>query len=235
MCGYGCGQKLEHIPLQRCTRAGLQRGHPQAQFSLTHSHRNSRDTPVLAARHAATKKPIVHTHTRACHEVLSMQGTGGCCMPHCLALLRGLCSAATESKQALNKGEKKKGGIEFLPHPLQKPWCSTTACLDPQPETGAARAPLHRPADVCYLIRAGLPQGRECRTRLSPAVLRIGLPKVLQQSFYGGWFLPVQAGCNLGAKQGQRHEQVGPQRATKSGMHSHRHMQAPFPGAGCHS
>lgn len=49
-----------------------------------------------------------------------------------------------------------------------------------------------------YLIRASLPQGRECTTMLSPAVIHIGLPKVLQQSFCGSWFLPVQAGCNLG-------------------------------------
>jgi len=117
--------------------------------------------------------------------------------------------------------------LNFFPVPLQKPRCDA-AC--PQPETGAARAPLPGQAEAPQPIRLGLPPS--CRVRISPLRSRAtGLTPGVPTR----WVLPVQAGCDPEPTPGQRSGAWGSPVSHKPGHAFAQACASPFPWGSRHA
>lgn len=110
------------------------------------------------------------------------------------ALLGGLLPAAPGCKCSFKQvGETPEEALSFSAAPLQQPRCSA-AC--PQPETGAARAPLPSLSRASCWARPLAP--RPDQPAPSPAGLRLGFPE--------RGFPAVQAGCEPQHRHGQHRE-----------------------------
>lgn len=146
-------------------------------------------------------------------------------------MLQCQLSSGASSPQPLNAsahltkgGKRPEEELSFFPVPPQKPHCNA-AC--PQPETGAARAPLPSQAEARQPIRLGLPH--RCRVQDQP------VPNPCHRSDAEASNEVGSCLCRQAVARGpcevSTAAQRGPQVATNPDACLHRHVQAPFPGA----